>query len=84
LYSDDLVPGLAVRYNDKSCLENMHASACFDVMRVHDRKCDVLKNLSTAQYLEVTCALSRYLEGSTPSPSTGLILWPHTPLSLHS
>jgi hypothetical protein len=31
----------------------MHAASTFDVMRVDDRKCDVLANLTKEQFLEV-------------------------------
>jgi hypothetical protein len=42
-YQTNKGTAIALRYNDASCLENMHAFLCFDIVRKHG--CDILSGL---------------------------------------
>jgi len=42
---------IAIVYNDRSVLENMHASKAFDIMRKED--CDILKNFSFEDWTSI-------------------------------
>ena len=51
-HNDTLIPGLALRYNDVSVLENYHAYQCFNIIQESPDN-DIFKSLSPEQFSEV-------------------------------